>query len=255
MVWQGVRVLLVLLLCPPGVVGDTATERQRVVSLLTDLLRQHPVVLLGETHRRPESPRLVAEVARAYVENGGCLTVALEIAADQQPALHAGVHGTGALSAVVIHPIIDHPPYRAMLRRLQDLRRAGGCVRVHAIDAHREYAGAKDEWMATAVHGLLPHGATLVLVGNLHVLKRVRWQSGKDAPYAAERLTRNDIPVVSVLQEWEPQCDTRSGRLLGGQEPRARAALQATLDLLAIHPPEASATVIDYVVVWECADG
>jgi hypothetical protein len=106
--------------------------------------------------------------------------------------------------------------------------------------------------MAREVHKLISSGPVLVVVGNLHAFKRIRWESGKDEPYLAERLVRQGIPVVSVLQEWETDCDTRTGRLLDIQHPRAVAALRSIVSPVAAHPYETPEETADYVVVWEC---
>jgi hypothetical protein len=142
------------------------------------------------------------------------------------------------LSEITGHPIIDHPAYSDMLGRFRDLRQACKCLKVRAVDSPREETGSKDEWMAEEIHKLSTGGSVLVLVGYLHALKRVRWTNGKDNPYLAERLVRQGTSVVSVLQEWDPDCQVREGRLLGARHPRAVAALQSTLDILAVHPLE-----------------
>lgn len=234
--------------------GKLYAEDKSLADAFATLLRQTAVVILGETHHKPESPRLVADVVTAYLDAGGCLTVALEVASDQQAALDAGMRGEKPLSEVAIHPIIDHPPYREMLGRLRDLRQAGKCLKVRAVDSPKEDPGPKDAWMAKEVHKLIASGPVLVLVGNLHALKRIRWESGKDNPYLAERLARQETSVMSVLQEWESNCTVRKGRLLGARHPRATAALQSTMDILAVHPLERSEEVVDHVLLWECVD-
>lgn len=232
--------------------GKLYAEDKNLAVALASLLRQSPVVILGETHHKPESSRLVADVVTAYLDAGGCLTVALEIASDQQPALDAGVQGEKPLSEIAIHQILDHPPYREMLGRLRDLRQAGKCIKVRAVDSPKEEPGPKDAWMAKEVHKLVASGPVLVLVGNLHALKRIRWESGKDDSYLAEQLVHQGIPVVSVPQEWETGCDRRTGRLLDIRYPRAVAVLRSIMSSVAAHPYEMSEEAADYVVVWEC---
>jgi len=227
-------------------------EDKSLAVTLASLLRQSSVVIIGETHHKLESPSLVADVVESYLDAGGCLIVALEIASDQQPALDASVQGRGPLSEVVIHLIIDHPAYRDMLGRLRDLRQAGKCLKVRAIDSPRGETGPKDEWMAKEVQKLVASKPVLVLVGNLHALKNIQWESGQDDPYLAERLVRQGIMVVSVLQEWETGCDKRTGRLLDIQHPRAVAALRAIVSPVAARPYGTSEEVADYVLMWEC---
>ena len=229
---------------------DLSAEDLDPATALATLLRQNSVLIVGETHRRPESPRLVADIVEAYLNAGGCLTVALEIGSDQQPVLDTAMRGEH--SAIRIHPIIDHRAYREMLTKFMDLVQRGRCLRVHAVDAPEQDTGSKDAWMAREIQALIPSSPVLVLVGSLHVLKRIQWESGKDNPYLAERLVRRGIPVLTVLQEWEGDCEKRVGRLLNIRHPRAVEVLGLTLSVTSAYPPEEPEEVVDRVVMWEC---
>lgn len=242
----GVGLLLSL-----GAAEREAAEPPPVAALRT-LLQHSPVLILGETHHQPDSARLVAETVAAALQAGECLTVALEIPADQQSALDAGLRGEQPLSAIAIHPIIDHPAYRDLLRRFRALRQAGLCLTVRAIDAPPNARGARDAWMADAVQRLAGSGPVLVVVGNFHALKRVRWVDGRDDPFLAERLLRRGVPVLSVLQAWEADCAQRTGRFLPVRQPRAVAALRALVSSMALQPHHDLTVAADAVVVWEC---
>lgn len=45
------------------------------------------VVILGETHRRPESTQFVTNTVAEYIQGGKCLIVGLEIPSHEQPVL------------------------------------------------------------------------------------------------------------------------------------------------------------------------
>ena len=79
---------MTVLLCPGGEV--TAYEQAPLVQLVA-LLRHTAVVILGETHHRPESLDLTVATVAMYLQGGGCLTVALEIAAEEQGTLEAAL--------------------------------------------------------------------------------------------------------------------------------------------------------------------
>jgi hypothetical protein len=100
---------------------------------------------------------------------------------------------------------------------------------------------------------LISSNPVLVLVGNLHALKRLQWESGRDNPYLAERLVRRGVQVLTVLQEWEPDCEKRVGRLLNISHPQAVEALRLTVSVTSAHPPEKPGEVVNQVVMWECA--
>jgi hypothetical protein len=107
--------------------------------------------------------------------------------------------------------------------------------------------------MAHELQALAARGPVLALLGNLHTLKRIEWESGRDDPFVAERLARHGVRVLSVLQEWEEGCKAwDSGTLLDMADPRAVTALRATMAVAAVHPPKTPGEVVDKVVVWEC---
>jgi len=177
----------------------------------------------------------------------------LEIASDQQAVLDAAMRREAALSAIHIHPIIDHLFYREMLMRLVDLARRGRCLRVHAVDAPEQGTESKDSWMAREIQAFISGGPVLALVGNLHALKRIRWESGEDNPYLAERLVRRGIPVLSILQEWEGDCEKRGGRLLDIRHPKAVEVLGLAVGVTSAYPPVKPEEIVDQVVMWECS--
>jgi hypothetical protein len=107
--------------------------------------------------------------------------------------------------------------------------------------------------MAREIQALAADGPVLALLGNLHALRRVEWESGKDDPFLAERLARYGVRVLSVVQKWEEGCEARDGgRLLEMDAPRAIATLKATMGVAAMDPPKAPEQVADRVVMWGC---
>jgi hypothetical protein len=223
------------------------------VAILAGLLGKHRVVILGENYHRPESTRFLADLAAKRLESGGCLAVALEIESGQQATLDAVMRGEEPVAAVQVHPIVDHPGYREMLARSREFIRTGKCLDVRAVDAPASDTSPRDEWMARELQALAARGPVLALLGNLHTLKRIEWESGRDDPFVAERLARHGVRVLSVLQEWEEGCKAwDSGTLLDMADPRAVTALRATMAVAAVHPPKTPGEVVDRVVVWEC---
>jgi hypothetical protein len=243
----------VVMLCAATATGSADTT---VVARLSAVLAGSEGLILGEDHHRPESPVLLADLVEHHLRQGACLSVALEIASDQQATLDAFVAGNAPVGAIPVHTIVDHPGYREMLVRLRDQVTRRGCLSVHAIDAPTAVPQSRDEWMAERIMALRQRGRpVLALVGNLHVLKKVRWQSGRDNPFVAERLARAGMRVTSVLQDWDRGCAERLGAWLDMREPRAVAALNATVGVAAVHPPAHPEAVADGVVAWQCRGG
>lgn len=216
------------------------------------LLGQNEFVVLGENHHRSESTQLVADLAEAFTLSGECLRLALEIVSSEQTTLDLAMAGEASIAAVRVHPIVDHPGYRAMLGRLRELVHDGRCLHVDAIDAPAQVPEGRDEWMANRLTGMIRDAPTLVLVGNLHALKEVRWQSGKDRPFLAERLVRAGRPIASVIQQWEPSCSSAwHAEFIPVSDPRAARALEEVVRPAAVEEPEPSSTT-DGAILWRC---
>ena len=93
---------------------------------------------------------------------------------------------------------------------------------------------------------------TLVLGGNLHAVKEVRWQSGKDKPFLAERLVCNGQRVASVVQQWETRCSNGSqAEFVTVGDSRAEKALEKVVRPAAVGNPEPSRK-IDAAILWRC---
>src|SRR3990172_13250173 len=89
------------------------------------LLVLNDVVIVGETHRRPESTQFVTNTIAEYLQGGKCLIVGLEIPSHQQPVLERAflrVWGFNrvSISSIPLGSIIDHPGYRRMLAFFRD---------------------------------------------------------------------------------------------------------------------------------------
>jgi len=83
------------------------------------------ITFIGESHKHVEPANLVKDLVTAAVERGQCLTVALEIADSQQPAIDRVMAGAST-SDITIPASIDHPPMRiALPGRGRDRRRSG----------------------------------------------------------------------------------------------------------------------------------
>ena len=66
------------------------------------LLEDKDVVIVGETHRRPESTQFVTNTVAEYLQGGKCLIVGLEIPLHQQPVLERTFLGVWRLNRIPI---------------------------------------------------------------------------------------------------------------------------------------------------------
>jgi len=214
----------------------------------------HQVVIIGETHRRADSTEWFLTTVSNYVKNGKCLHVALEIKSSQQEALNAAMKGDVPFSSIHIHPIIDHPSYRHMLRGFGDLIMKKRCLTVHAIDTPKGVRVNRDKWMAEHFPDI-EKGTTIVgLFGSLHALKQVNWyQRIKGEPHLAERLQSAGMDVFSVIQNWTSgDCETRKANFVTTNSMEGIRALEHVLEPVAANFPDDPHSAIDAALVWKC---
>jgi hypothetical protein len=226
---------------------------------LTQVLQANDVVIVGETHRRPESTQFVANVVTKYLQGASCLTVALEIPSHQQPFLDRAFKGKWIpdrfpISSIPLGGFIDHSGYREMLVSFREQIWRGKCLKVRAIDKPHMVSLDRDEWMEKQILELIGSTPVLVLVGNFHAMKEVRWNSDPLAgPSLAERLQNRGIKVISMLQYWEKKsCNLRNERLVSTEELESLEYIGQIMKAIHAEAPDKASDVADAVVIWRC---
>ena len=162
------------ILCLLAVSGAAAPVPVAPATFVLSWAAGHDVLLLGTRHRQPRILGFVTDLLPA-LRAAGVTHVGLEIGADQQPDLDRYLSGRDtALPA--LYPQIDCAAYR---RLLGALRRTG--LPALALDRPATLpSGSRDHFMARRIAALFerqPDARLLVVVGNLHTLKAVRWLS------------------------------------------------------------------------------
>lgn len=230
--------ILIILISLPAFAH--ANDYIAIAKQLSPLIGKHDILILGEKHGKQESTKLFTALTINIVETNTCIVVALEISSDQQSAIDRAMSGSGSVGGIKVSSIIDHPDYRQMLSELRDLTVEGRCLKVVAVDGYAQKQ-SRDEWMAMNIEPLL-EGKVLFLVGNLHAIKKIRWESGKDDPFLAERLVRKDYSVCSVMQLWDGK---------GGVSELTVDDAARVLDPVAAYVPTDASEFGDYVVRWK----
>ena len=225
--------------------GSAASLAERLARELNTV----PVLILGEQHYRPESPPLAADIADAYLRNGACLNIALEIDVGRQGWLDRWLYDAPSADDVAV--LDGHPAFVLLLTRLRDLQEQY-CLRVLAVDAPPPAYREREAYMTERVVGLSRDAPTLVLVGNLHAFKRVRWQGGAREPFLAERLKLARVEARSVLQAWRGDCFERDGELLTSVDADTWQEAAEIAALVSAHPPADGAEATDGMVLWNC---
>ncbi|MBW2186710.1 MAG: hypothetical protein JRG71_10050 [Deltaproteobacteria bacterium] len=235
-----ITILITIILLPSFAQANDYTTIAKQLKQLTD---KHDILIIGEQHGKQESTKLITELTNYLTQNDTNLSIALEVGSDQQAVIDRLMYDSGSVSDIEICQIIDHPAYREMLSGLKNLIAEGRRLQVIAIDGVRK-CESRDAWMAEMVVPLINKGKVLCLVGNLHAIKRIRWESGDHNPYLAERIISEGYTVCSVFQLWG----------MGGGGTLSRISIDdvtGMLDLLSAYMPDEASEFGDYAVSWE----
>lgn len=226
-------------------------------SRIIESIKPGTIVFVGETHKKNESIQLVQDLVSAASERYECITLAVEIDDSQQSIIDQVVEGTVPVSAIKIPMTIDHPALREFIAGLATLKSQHSCFELIAIDTGVETKSDRDEWMAKRLSVLSHDNPVLVLLGNLHTLKRVNWTVSSGKPSVAEILDRKGFLIKSFVQRWSPQdCQDRQqrkSRFIDVKSYEALGILNNTIiSLMNARPSKSADGVIDGLVVWEC---
>jgi len=251
MKWRDVVLCSVALLLHPG--GSSAEITQPIL----DQIKPGTITIIGEVHRRKESVQMFEGLITDYLRQKKCLTVALEIDSAEQPVIDRILQGKPA-TEMKIAPMIDHQPLHNMIDDLSSLKRAGACLKIAMIDTGIETEYDRDKWMAKQLVQQRNDTPILVLLGNLHTLKKVNWNLtvADPLPFVAEILNSQGYRVRSYPQIWlENGCTDKSSNTshyVSADTQEALALLNNSLiALINALPAKTAKGVVDGFVVWE----
>lgn len=242
-------ILITLLLSSPAYSANS-------YSPILNGIKPHSITIIGETHKRPESFQLFQSLINDYLRQHKCLTVALEIASNQQSTIDQVIQGKGTVSDLDIAPMIDHPAFRVLINDLVEIQKHNNCFKIIAVDAGLGLKADRDEWMAKELTKQIEQTPILALLGSLHTLKKVDWnpEIGKNSPYMAEILIAKGYDVQTYPQIWKDRnCNTHS-RFIRPDESEATELVTGSLfAVLNASKPTTVSNIIDGVILWECA--
>ncbi len=125
-----IRVLILLVLLLSSSVYAESNHHPILASI-----KPHSVTIIGETHKRPESFQFFQSIINNYLQKHKCLTVALEIASNQQNTIDQVIQGKAKVSDIEVAPPIDHPDFRILIENLVEIQKHNDCVKIIAVDA------------------------------------------------------------------------------------------------------------------------
>ncbi len=239
---------------------------QSAQAYILDKLHTHDIVFLGTTHKQPAILACIADLL-PLLHAAGVTHLGLEIGADQQKRIDHYLTSGKGLADISLPAAIDCLPYRQLFKVLCSLPESSR-PRVIAIDLPPARYGngiSRDEWMARTIGDSLaahPQAKALMVLGSLHVLRKLEWQGRLTDQHAAIRTYLEQqqpelrmFSIVNIVSAKEPRCDF--GRLLGPGPESTAVDLDArfegwTLGLtrcIAIKPAPAR-ELVDGVIVY-----
>lgn len=242
-------ILLVLLLLSTSVYAES--NHHPIIASI----KPHSVIIIGETHKRPESFQFFQSIIDDYLQKNKCLTVALEIANNQQSTIDQVIKGNAKVSDIEVAPPIDHPDFRLMIESLVNLQRNSDCFKLIAVDADIKLKTDRDAWMADRFTEIIGETPIFALLGSMHTLKQVTWnpELTRKPPYVPEILISKGYAVHTYPQIWKDrECNTHY-RFIRADQPEATDLLVTSLfSVLNAVAPKTAVNVVDGVVSWEC---
>ncbi len=215
--------------------------------------------IIGETHHQRESIRLFQSLVTNYLQQNRCLTVALEIASNQQPVIDRVAQNRATASDIKIPSMIDHPPFRKMIDDLAALKHKGACLKLLAIDAGDNIDTNRDAWMALKLADHVGNTPILMLLGGLHTMKKVDWDLSMThpSPSVSEIISKQGFRVNTYPQAWATEkCAAQKGfrnRFIQAKTSEALTLLNDSLiSLINAFDFKTTKGVIDGFVLWEC---
>jgi len=218
-------------------------------------IKPHSITIIGETHKRPESFQLFQSIINDYLQKNKCLTVALEIASNQQPTIDRVIQDTAKIADIEVAPPIDHPDFRILIENLAEIQKHNDCFQLIAVDADIKLKTDRDEWMAKEMTKQIGKTPILALLGSLHTLKKVNWnpELTRKPPYLPEILISKGYAVHTYPQIWKDrECNTHF-QFINADQPEATELLNTSLfSVLNASKPKTVSNIINGVILWKC---
>jgi hypothetical protein len=198
----------------PGIAGNI--DLHDPTSYILSKLEQNDLVLLGETHQKPPSLKFVANLI-PLLRKVKVTHFAMEIPDNQQVNIDLYMKREASLESIQDLGRLDCPEYRYLFEVLRDV----GQPKATAIDLpyalYKTEKMSRDEWIARSLVKIFdstPDAKVLLLIGNLHTLKRYEWEDQVIAKkpsiiqdIKAKRPKINSFSIAQLIDEYKDVCE------------------------------------------------
>jgi hypothetical protein len=200
-------------------------------SYVLEKLTSHDIVFLGTTHRKQPILKFLSDLIPRLHE-AEVTHLGLEICSDQQEKIDNFLQTGNGLEDIELHFQIECPEYRNIFTTIKDLGQEKRPA-VVALDLPKSMYRRqinRDEWMAGRIAKVFhqdPNAKILVVLGNLHVLKKIEWNvkvshsHGFVRSYLKELTPpRRMFSIGQCIDDRPDECDfTREFGSVGGAVP------------------------------------
>ena len=185
---------------------------------IVEKLKTHDIVFMGTTHKQPRILQFIGTLL-PHLHRAGVTHVALEIASDQQNCIQHFLNGGTGLDSVKLHAAIDCTHYRHLLQSMREIPEA---IRPQILGVDLpadQYGGpiSRDQWIARELSAITRNrrdAKVLVIIGALHVLRKLEWDSPRQRDHGAIRTQLQALQpglalfsVVNLVSTIESDCD------------------------------------------------
>ncbi len=142
-------------------------------SYLVEKAGVNRLLLIGTHHKNIHIHHLIIQSLPALVADAGINTLFVEIPTSQQEAIERFMSNDAGVETIEVCEIIASPSYREILLKARSLG-----MNIIAMDSPGPFDITRDEWMARHVTAYLedhPQAKGLIIAGQRHVLKGIKW--------------------------------------------------------------------------------
>lgn len=184
-------------------------------SYVLEKVKSHDIVFLGTIHKKEPILKFLSDLIPCLHESG-VTHLGLEICSDQQDRIDSFMQTGSGLKDIALHFQIECPEYRNILNTIRGLDQARRPA-VLALDLPKSmYQGEvnRDKWMASRIADVFhksPNARVLVVVGNLHILKKIEWEDKVPNPHGFVRSYLNELTPYRRMFSIGQCSDERPG--------------------------------------------
>jgi hypothetical protein len=231
--------------------ADASTDVARVVDNIPESAFEGPVLMVGESHRRPTSHAFTLALIRRALHHDRCVTLALEIPVDQADTWRSLANEPEAIGSMSLPSIHDSPSLRRLLQTTARLAHQD-CLKLNAIDSiptqSIDHPGGRDFVMAEHIADLVTDDRLVIaLVGSNHAPRHIDWDYDAPGQSTTFYLAERGIDAYVILQDW---VETEAPRVLAGDGEAAVSAYNRLQWFRSVVPATTFTRYADRLIQW-----